>query len=105
MGLSTALQYAPAPYASTDELIALAKTAARYGGIYATHMRSEGNDEMAALDETFRIGRDARIPVEIFHLKASGKPNWGKMPTIIARIDDDPGCRLGQRMARHQRPA
>ncbi|WP_077514161.1 D-aminoacylase [Rhodanobacter sp. B05] len=87
MGLSTALQYAPAPYASTDELIALAKTAARYGGIYATHMRSEGNDEMAALDETFRIGRDARIPVEIFHLKASGKPNWGKMPTIIARID------------------
>lgn len=87
MGLSTALQYAPAPYASTDELIALAQTASRYGGIYATHMRSEGNDEMAALDETFRIGREAHIPVEIFHLKASGKPNWGKMPEIVARID------------------
>ena len=87
LGLSTALQYAPAPYATTDELIALAKTAARYGGIYATHMRSEANSEMAALDETFRIGRDAHIPVEIFHLKASGKPNWGQMPKIIARID------------------
>jgi N-acyl-D-amino-acid deacylase len=87
MGLSTALQYAPAPYATTDELIALAKTASRYGGIYATHMRSEGNAEMAALDETFRIGREARIPVEIFHLKTSGKPNWGKMPEIVARID------------------
>lgn len=87
MGLSTALQYAPAPYATTGELIALAKTASQYGGIYATHMRSEGNDEMAALDEAFRIGREARIPVEIFHLKASGKSNWGKMPQIIARID------------------
>ncbi|MEO8809079.1 MAG: D-aminoacylase, partial [Rhodanobacter sp.] len=87
MGLSTALQYAPAPYASTDELIALAKTASRYGGIYATHMRSEGNAETAALDETFRIGREANIPVEIFHLKTSGKPNWGKMPQIVARID------------------
>ena len=87
LGLSTALQYAPAPYATTDELIALAQTAGRYGGIYATHMRSEANNEMAALDETFRIGRDAHIPVEIFHLKASGKPNWGQMRKIIARID------------------
>ena len=87
MGLSTALQYAPAPYATTGELIALAQTASRYGGIYATHMRSEANAEDAALDETFRIGREAHIPVEIFHLKASGKPNWGKMPEIVARID------------------
>ncbi|MEO8460375.1 MAG: D-aminoacylase [Dokdonella sp.] len=87
LGLSTALQYAPAPYATTDELIALAQTASRYGGIYATHMRSEGDKEMAALDETFRIGREAHIPVEIFHLKASGKSNWGKMPQIIARIE------------------
>ncbi len=87
MGLSTALQYAPAPYATTDELVALAKTASHYGGIYATHMRSEGNDEMAALDEAFRIGREARIPVEIFHLKASGKSNWGRMPQVIARIE------------------
>ena len=87
MGLSTALQYPPAPYASTEELIALAKVASHYGGIYATHMRSEGNAEMAALDETFRIGREANIGVEIFHLKSSGKENWGKMPQVIARID------------------
>jgi len=72
MGLSTALQYPPAPYAKTPELIALAQTASQYGGIYATHMRSESNAEVAALDETFRIGREAHIPVEIFHLKAAG---------------------------------
>ena len=72
MGISSALEYPPAPYASTEELIALARVAARYGGIYATHMRDEGNAEMAALDETFRIGREAQIPVEIFHLKTSG---------------------------------
>jgi N-acyl-D-amino-acid deacylase len=86
-GVSTALQYPPAPYASTAELIALAKAASRYGGIYATHMRSESNAEMAALDETFRIGREADIPVEIFHIKAAGQQNFGKMPQVIARID------------------
>lgn len=88
VGLSTALQYPPAPYAQTDELIALATIASQYGGIYATHMRSEGNSEMAALDETFRIGSEAHVPVEIFHLKASGKSNWGHMPQIVARIED-----------------
>jgi len=87
LGLSTALQYPPAPYAKTEELVALAKVAARHGGIYATHMRSEGNAEDAALDETFRIGREANIPVEIFHLKTSGKQNWGKMAHVIERID------------------
>ena len=87
LGVSTALQYPPAPYAKTDELIALATTASQYGGIYATHMRSEGETEMAALDETFRIARDAHIPVEIFHLKTAGKANWGKMPQVVARID------------------
>ncbi len=87
LGLSTALQYPPAPYAKTDELIALAQVASQYGGIYATHMRSEGNAEMAALDETFRIAKEAHIPVEIFHLKASGKSNWGKAPQVIARIE------------------
>jgi len=86
-GLSTALQYPPAPYAKTEELIALASTAGRFGGIYATHMRSESNAEMAALDETFRIGREAHIPVEIFHLKAAGKQNWGKAGDAIARIE------------------
>jgi dihydroorotase/N-acyl-D-amino-acid deacylase len=87
VGLSTALQYAPAPYASTDELIALAGEAAKSGGIYATHMRSEGDAIDSALDETFRIGREAGIPVEIWHLKAAGKRNWGRMPEIIARIE------------------
>ncbi len=86
MGLSTALEYPPAPYASTEELIALAKAAARYGGIYATHMRDEGNAEFAALEETFRIGREAQIPIEIFHLKAAGRRNWGSMPLVVERI-------------------
>src|SRR3954447_18441943 len=88
MGLSTALIYAPSNYAKTDELIDLAKIASKYGGIYATHMRNEGDDEMQALDEAFRIAREANISVEIFHLKASGKQNWGKMPQVIARIAD-----------------
>ncbi len=87
VGLSTALQYAPAPYAKTDELIALAKEAAAYGGIYATHMRSEGDAIDQALEETFRIGREANIPVEIWHLKAAGRKNWGRMPEIVARIE------------------
>jgi len=86
-GVSTSLQYAPAPYAKTDELIALASEAAKFGSVYATHMRSEGNDVLGALDEAIRIGRDAPIPVEIWHIKAAGKPNWGRMPQIIAKID------------------
>jgi dihydroorotase/N-acyl-D-amino-acid deacylase len=85
-GVSTALQYAPAPYAKTDELIALAAAAAPFGGIYATHMRSEGDAEPQAIDEAIRIGREAHIPVEIWHLKAAGKRNWGKMPQIVAQI-------------------
>jgi len=87
VGLSTALQYAPAPYASTEELIALAQEAASYGGIYATHMRSEGDAIGPALDEAIRIGREARIPVEIWHLKAAGKSNWGRMQEIVGRIE------------------
>jgi dihydroorotase/N-acyl-D-amino-acid deacylase len=86
-GVSTALQYPPATYSTTPELIALAKTAASYGGIYATHMRSEGDAEMAALDEVFDIARTAHIPVEIFHLKVAGHKNWGSMPKVIAKID------------------
>lgn len=86
-GVSTALQYPPATYSTTPELIALAKTAASYGGIYATHMRSEGDGEMAALDEVFDIARSAHIPVEIFHLKVAGHTNWGSMPKVIAKID------------------
>ncbi len=87
VGVSSALEYAPAPYASTAELIALASTAAQYGGIYATHMRSEQEAIMTALEETIRIGRDAHIPVEIWHLKAGGVKNFGLMPEIVARIE------------------
>ncbi len=87
VGISTALQYAPAPYAKTEELIALASVAAPYGGIYATHMRSEGDSIDQALEEAFRIGREAHIPVEIWHLKAAGKRNWGRMPEIVKRIE------------------
>ena len=87
VGVSTSLQYAPAPYATTEELIALASEAAKFGGVYATHMRSEGDAVIPALDEAIRIGREAHIPVEIWHLKAAGKPNWGRMPEIVAHIE------------------
>jgi N-acyl-D-amino-acid deacylase len=86
VGVSTSLQYAPAPYATTEELIALAQEAAAAGGIYASHIRSEGSTIIQALDEAIRIGREAKIPVEIWHLKAAGKPNWGRMPEIVAHI-------------------
>jgi dihydroorotase/N-acyl-D-amino-acid deacylase len=87
VGVSTSLEYAPAPYASTEELVALASEAAPFGGIYATHMRSEGDGIAAALEETFRIGREAHIPVEIWHLKVAGKANWGRMGDVVARIN------------------
>jgi dihydroorotase/N-acyl-D-amino-acid deacylase len=87
VGVSTSLQYPPAPYAKTEELIALAAEASRYGGVYATHMRSESDDILPALDEAIRIGREARIPVEIWHLKVAGKRNWGRMPEVVAKIE------------------
>ncbi len=87
VGISTSLVYAPAFYAKTEELIELAKVASRYGGVYATHMRNESNSIMTALDEAIRIGEEANIPVEIFHLKMAGKPNWGKMRAVIAMIE------------------
>ncbi len=86
VGLSTSLQYAPAPYAKTEEIIALASEASKFGGIYATHMRSEGDAVLDSIDEAARIGREAHIPVEIWHLKAAGKANWGRMPQIVAKI-------------------
>src|SRR5439155_18690724 len=85
-GISTALIYPPGQYAKTAELIELAKVAAQYGGIYGTHMRSEGQSEVAALSEALRIGRDAHLPVEIFHLKVIGKSRWGTMPKIVGMI-------------------
>ena len=85
--LSSALIYQPGSYAKTSELIALAKVAARHGGVYASHIRGEGDDVLKALDEAFEIGREARIPVEIWHLKVSGKKNWGRMKEVVARIE------------------
>jgi len=87
VGVSTSLQYAPAPYAKTGELIALAAEAGKFGGIYATHMRDEGNTVLEAVDEAVRIGHEAHIPVEIWHIKVAGKENWGRMPQLIAKID------------------
>ena len=86
LGVSSALIYPPNIYAKTDELIALAKIASKYGGLYATHMRSEGASEIPALAEAIRIGREANLPVEIFHLKVSGKPRWGGMKNVVATI-------------------
>jgi len=85
-GISTALIYPPGHYAKTEELIELAKVAAQYGGIYASHMRSEGQSEVAAVDEALRIGKEAHLPVEIFHLKVIGKSRWGSMPKIVGMI-------------------
>ena len=86
MGLSTALIYPPGHYAKTEELIELARVASRYGGLYATHMRSEGASEPAAIEEAIRIGREAHLPVEIFHMKVSGKTRWGWMQTYQKKI-------------------
>ena len=87
VGVSTALEYAPAPYARTEELIALASEAAPFGGIYATHMRNESNGVLTAIDEAVRIGREAHLPIEVWHLKVAGKANWGRMPEVVARIE------------------
>lgn len=85
-GLSTSLQYVPARFARTDEIIELAKVARQYGGIYATHQRSEANALDSSLEEVFEIARRAQIPVEIWHLKTAYKKNWGRMPEVLARI-------------------
>ena len=87
VGVSTALMYAPAPYAKTEELIALASEASRFDGIYATHMRNESDSVLEAIDEAVRIGREAHIPVEIWHFKVAGKSNFGKMPALITRVN------------------
>jgi N-acyl-D-amino-acid deacylase len=87
VGVSTSLEYPPAPYAKTEELIALAGEASKFGGIYATHMRNESNAVLPAIDEALRIGREGKIPVEIWHLKVAGKDNWGRMPEVVAKIN------------------
>jgi len=87
LGVGSALIYAPAFYAETDELIALARAVAPYGGRYVTHMRSEGNRLFEAVEEVIAIARAANAPAEIYHLKAAGEGNWDKLERVIARIE------------------
>ncbi len=86
LGLSTSLQYVPARFAKTDEIVELAKVARQYGGIYATHQRSEANALDESLEEVFEIARRAQIPVEIWHLKTAYQKNWGRMPEVLEKI-------------------
>ena len=86
-GMASALIYPPNSYASTEELVEEAKTMSPFGGVYISHMRSEADTYLEAIDEAMRIGREARVPVEIYHLKAAGKANWPKGPRAIAKID------------------
>src|SRR5213596_2483863 len=87
LGIGTSLIYPPAFYAKTDELIELCKVAATYQGKYVSHMRSEGNRLLEALDELIRISREAGIPAELYHIKAAGQPNWGKIDDLLSRIE------------------
>src|SRR5207245_1669260 len=87
LGIGTALEYAPAYYADTEELIELCKVAARYKGKYISHMRSEGERLLEGIDELIRISREAKIPAEIYHFKAAGTTNWPKMDARIAQVD------------------
>nr|MBA3385148.1 D-aminoacylase [Chthoniobacterales bacterium] len=87
LGIGSSLIYAPAFYAKTEELIELCKVAAEYQGKYISHMRSEGNQLLEAFDELLRISREAHIPAELYHIKALGQKNWGKMDTLLARIE------------------
>jgi N-acyl-D-amino-acid deacylase len=88
LGVGSSLIYAPASYSSTEELIELCKVAGEYGGMYITHMRSEGNSIYDAVDETIRIAKEAKLPAEIYHLKMGGKDNWNKLDGVLKKIDD-----------------
>lgn len=87
IGIGSSLIYVPAMYSTTEELINMCRVAAKYGGVYFSHIRDEGDRIDTALDEAFRIGREANIPVNVWHLKIGGRPNWGRMPQIIERIE------------------
>lgn len=88
LGVSSSLQYIPNIYSSTEELIALAKVAARYGGAYFTHQRSESSRIDSSLDEVFRIAREANVRTQIWHLKTAYRPNFGRMPAVLKRIEE-----------------
>jgi len=88
LGIGSSLIYAPANYASTEELIELCKVAAKYQGKYISHMRSEADNLLEAVDELIRISREANLPAEIYHLKAGGEANWPKMDQVVARVEE-----------------
>ena len=102
LGLSTSLQYVPDRFASTEELIALAKVARKHGGIYITHQRSESGAIMESLDEVFRIAKEAEIPAEVWHLKTAYKANWGRMPEVLKKFEE--GRRSGLDVTANQYP-
>src|SRR5690606_11148836 len=83
LGLSTSLQYVPDRFASTEEIVELAKVAAEHGGVYLTHQRSESNRIIESLDEVFAVAERARIPTEVWHLKTAYRANWGRMPEVL----------------------
>ncbi len=87
LGVGSSLIYAPAFYASLEELVALCEEAGRYGGMYISHLRSEGAGLLPAVDELITIARRARVPAEIYHLKQAGRDNWGKLDSVIARVE------------------
>ncbi|HRG08534.1 MAG TPA: D-aminoacylase, partial [Cyclobacteriaceae bacterium] len=87
LGVGSSLIYAPANYSNTEELIELCRVAGEYGGMYITHMRSEGNNIFDAVNETIRIAREAKLPAEIYHLKMAGESNWGKLDSVLAMIE------------------
>src|SRR5437667_11951829 len=87
LGVGSSLIYAPAFYAKTDELVALAKVASEYGGVYISHIRSEGTRLLEAADELITISREAKIPAEFYHLKAAGQSNWNKLDALIQKIE------------------
>src|SRR5204863_9945638 len=87
LGIGSALIYPPAFYAKTEELIELCKVAAKYQGKYISHMRSEGNQLLEAFDELLRISREAHIPAELYHIKAAGEKNWGKIDNLLSQIE------------------
>src|SRR5207253_11094618 len=87
LGIGTSLIYPPAFYAKTEELIELCKVAAKYQGKYISHMRSEGNQLLESFDELVRIAREAQIPAEVYHIKAAGQQNWGKIDDLLSRIE------------------
>src|SRR3546814_9937661 len=88
MGVGSSIIYAPGSYAETDELVALTTEAAKCGGMYISHMRSEGDRIEEAVDELIEISRRSGAPAEIYHLKMAGRSNWGKLDTIVKKIED-----------------